>query len=671
METINNSWEYISAIFKTLLSQTESNDIFEPHYIYRGITKRYFSRSERIENYMKEHPLRSIKGHPRGMKSTPEDYYEKMLYPNAKRFWESISLEDAPPEEKLKRLIEKSDYQLITPEYIKSGAAVRLQEKTVSKSPHIDYVNYIKHMINDIKTRFPKYVDENYSDIEILADIQHKGAASCLVDFSNNFLTSLWFATQKDENDFGYLFCYDINKAMICTDRLSILDSHKSDNSTIESLLFETTKSTQCSGKQAYKFWLWKPSNLNERIARQDSVFIFGLEAFTIDNSDIITIPIPPEWKKPIQHTLKTFFGITAESIYCDIDGYADANSKECPYEKATLHYFNDKHLSKEDISEEAFNNLQNGMSCLFQCEYELALKYFTQYEAKVLDKVYRWEMLLPDEKISYSEMKKFVISLELHFSKAVCLKHLNKPYGAINEYKVVLRYFHILKQLEENIVKYNNQIDLDNLNKYRDYFLNKYYKTINNMMDLYYDTDQFDKINETFKYQQNYSLENMNRCLEDSEANLKVLKETVNNEVICLKALETYIKNYEILDEKKKEPIMGNIGCCQYVTMEEQPFYYIINLYFASIISILNSDTQSPKQDRSMYALEVCIQYYHQNKFVVDNFYPKWDMKDITKLIDKVKEINKCKYEKLMTITELVEDFADFVQGKIKIEPW
>lgn len=54
----------------------------------------------------------------------------------------------------------------------------------------------------------------------------------------------------------------------------------------------------------------------------------------------------------------------------------------------------------------------------------------------------------------------------------------------------------------------------------------------------------------------------------------------------------------------------------------------------------------------------------------MVDNFYPKWDMKDITKLIDKVKEINKCKYEKLMTITELVEDFADFVQGKLKLNP-
>ena len=26
-------------------------------------------------------------------------------------------------------------------------------------------------MLNDVKSRFPKYVDENYSDIEILADL--------------------------------------------------------------------------------------------------------------------------------------------------------------------------------------------------------------------------------------------------------------------------------------------------------------------------------------------------------------------------------------------------------------------------------------------------------------------------------------------------------------------
>ena len=149
------------------------------------------------------------------------------------------------------------------------------------------------------------------------------------------------------------------------------------------------------------------------------------------------------------------------------------------------------------------------------------------------------------------------------------------------------------------------------------------------------------------------------------------VLQETVNHEVTCLKALETYIKNSTVLDENKKEPIMGNIGDCQFVTIKEQPFYYILNLYFRSIISILSSDAQSPKQDRSMYALELCIQYYHNNKILVDNFYPKWEMKDITKLIDKVKKIDMKKYEKLMTITALVEDFADFVQGKIKIEPW
>lgn len=106
------------------------------------------------------------------------------------------------------------EYKYVPPEYIKSGAAIRMQK--LKNRSHIDYINYIKYLIRDAKIRFPEYT-ENYSDIEILADIQHKGGASCLVDFSNNFLISLWFATQtnNDDNNFGYLFCYDINSEMI------------------------------------------------------------------------------------------------------------------------------------------------------------------------------------------------------------------------------------------------------------------------------------------------------------------------------------------------------------------------------------------------------------------------------------------------------------------------
>src|SRR5699024_7488778 len=115
------------------------------------------------------------------------------------------------PLETLEYLMNCNNYKYIAPEYIKSGAAIRMQN--LKNRSHIDYINYIKNLIDDAKYRFSEYAAENYSDIEILADIQHKGGASCLVDFSNNFLISLWFATQtnKDDKDFGYLFCYDIN----------------------------------------------------------------------------------------------------------------------------------------------------------------------------------------------------------------------------------------------------------------------------------------------------------------------------------------------------------------------------------------------------------------------------------------------------------------------------
>ena len=347
MGLINNGWNYISAIFMTMLEQTEADEIIEPQYIYRGIAKNYVSRSETIEKYLSSNNIIT----ENEVCTQSIDYYEKKLYPQMKDKWtevENDSKSSCKIDEKkiyskkgintsfisLVNFINCPNYKLICPEYIKSGLAVRLQEGAISNTPHIDYLNYIKHMLNDVKERFPRYVDENYTDLEILADLQHKGAASCLVDFSNNFLMSLYFATNTDFEDFGYLFCYDINKAIIGDKRLTILDPQRYDKKSIIELLNETTKATKYSGKQEYKFWLWRPSNLNERIARQDSVFIFGLEKFHVSEHNIITIPIPPTWKRDIQQTLKAFFGITTESVYCDVDGYADANSKKSPYEK-------------------------------------------------------------------------------------------------------------------------------------------------------------------------------------------------------------------------------------------------------------------------------------------------------------------------------------------------
>lgn len=36
------------------------------------------------------------------------------------------------------------------------------------------------------------------TDLELLAELQHFGAATCLVDFTRSALVALWFACQKD-----------------------------------------------------------------------------------------------------------------------------------------------------------------------------------------------------------------------------------------------------------------------------------------------------------------------------------------------------------------------------------------------------------------------------------------------------------------------------------------
>ena len=52
MNTIDKGWEYISAIFQLLSSQMEDESIIAPQFIFRGVTKRFISRSKKIEDIL-------------------------------------------------------------------------------------------------------------------------------------------------------------------------------------------------------------------------------------------------------------------------------------------------------------------------------------------------------------------------------------------------------------------------------------------------------------------------------------------------------------------------------------------------------------------------------------------------------------------------------------------
>lgn len=664
METTKNGWNYISAIFQMLLDKCDENNLVEPQFIYRGITKRFFSRSKTIEddiNSIKERYKLYSKG-----KDRIKEFYE-LSYKKLKKELKKGKNNRKDPYELLRCIMDEECYKYTVPEYIKSGAAVRMQQQSVSSTPQIDYVNYIKHMLNDIKNRFPIYIDENYSDVEILADLQHKGAASCLVDFSNNFLTSLWFATETHNDDVGYLFCYDINKEMIEEDKLSVLDPIKKIDRSIEELLNETTKTTRYSGNRAFKFWLWKPSNLNERIARQDSVFVFGIEAFKVDEHSIITIPIPPDWKKPIQHVLKSIMGITAESIYCDVDGYADANSKTKPYEKNTLHFFSEKYDS--DPNNNSIDDIQNGMACLFQCEYELALKYFTQHESrtnKIFNKKYITTLSFHDEN-AFSNLKNFVLNMEVHYSKGLCLKHIGNKYAAIEEFKnaqdsccelhkkISNQISHYCKNDHQDIFK----SDLEHLLKYQKYIENKQQKTFNDLMDMYYDTYQYDKVIEIIHNQKE-------QLLGHDDNNLESLYTTIEREAICLKAIISITNKVK---NSNTEKINVSFVLPEYQFSQQiQPFYYVLNQYFDCVINILLHNKHSNKAYQKFVEI---IENGSIKEFNSPNYYTNWNLADMISLIEKTKHVNFDLYKDLMTATSRMTDFINYVQGKIRIEPW
>lgn len=775
--TIEKGWSYIQAIFQVLIDRSKENEtLIEPQYIFRGITKRWFSTSTMIEDHMVDIISDIVNANPESPEGQKEwikqnqvlflgfenkspkkkencqsmlnnyklNIINFLLNKNYRSYseikeWETTDDKDEEKkkesETKIKSAIQEakencesykqdlssnfyrylyarfksrieylnqncsirvnkknkseinavdllktimpantgndipSDYDYCIPEYINSGAVVRLKEGGSLHPSNLDYVNYIKHMLNDLKILYPEYNGDDFSDIEILADVQHKGGATCLADFSTNFLTSLWFATEALPDDIGFLFCYDINKALIQDDKLFILNKNHV-RRRIEDLLYETSK-----GNNSFRYWLWRPSILNERIKMQDSVFVFGLEPFKIIDNGIIAIPIPPSWKKPIQQVLKMFFGITAESVYCDVEGYADANSKTRPYTKTFIHYFNEhfvkgkipKHNIKEneDIDEDK-DYLQCGMDCLFHGEYELALKYFESYKAKTQDK-YKVGNI---NSMTSNNVINYLLNTDVLYSKGICLKHLGNDYGAIHEFEEAYHTCNeILTKFRDNEEKYYGS--KKKLKIYQDYIKSKRSKAFNDLVGMYFATHQYIK------------------ALEKLESKIKEIKPVINEDA----AESSYensrhqywyyllkIKEAECCKELDTSQEQGDASIAttldddlkvltQPFVKKDQPLLYVLNSFFDCLKVIKSMGTNEKVKAKTIESFRTAREkgygiINNEKRYIFNN----WDLKNIEVLIKKLySPDNATLYKELREQTDNMNNFIIFIQSKIK----
>ena len=152
--------------------------------------------------------------------------------------------------------------------------------------------------------------------LQVMAQLQHYGASTCLIDFTRNPLVALWFACgqPKKEGKVVAIKSDDLDKYKI------IQSTHLHDFS-----LGDLLKKDH--------LWKWQPEKLNNRIVAQHSEFIFGEPVIDAPDAEFA---VPIAAKDEIMQALKEY-NISEEHLLADFYGFAQLNAHSRPYDYAPL----------------------------------------------------------------------------------------------------------------------------------------------------------------------------------------------------------------------------------------------------------------------------------------------------------------------------------------------
>ena len=189
---------------------------------------------------------------------------------------------------------------------------------------------------------------QQLSDLELLAELQHFGAATCLIDFSYDALIALWFACQQSSNGQanGQVFAVrSDDPARFKTVTTDLIDKN------IDHFFKPDER-----GK--YPLYQWRPKLQNNRIIAQDSVFVFGGDQIEAE----VECVIMQSSKQAILQSLAQLSNITESRIYPDFDGFARLHAHDKPY-----------------VEPDAWSYLQRGIEAYQRADLDSALVYYTE----------------------------------------------------------------------------------------------------------------------------------------------------------------------------------------------------------------------------------------------------------------------------------------------------
>ncbi|WP_368914595.1 FRG domain-containing protein [Exiguobacterium acetylicum] len=206
---------------------------------------------------------------------------------------------------------------------IHSGAYRRLANSKKKIVNEKAIISYEETLLKRARHKGLGFIEgRRLNDIELLARLQHHGAATRFVDFSKNFLIALWFCIDSNKDKTGLL--------------LGVHSRHLGGN---EGALEESgnyKESVDSLDKIDHPIVV-EPTVVSKRISAQHAVFLYsdvsknpkGSLKIHSNPSAVMYIAIPPKMKKEFRKILIQFFDIRTETIYPDLDGFSVANSSE------------------------------------------------------------------------------------------------------------------------------------------------------------------------------------------------------------------------------------------------------------------------------------------------------------------------------------------------------
>ncbi len=219
-----------------------------------------------------------------------------------------------------------------------SSAERRLKKSLPSQNriPDRLFIEYHEDLLKKCKQKnYDQRERKQLDDLELLADLQHHGAATC-IDFTRNALVALWFACEKSEKN-GKVFV--VNRAAEKTfseiaheikKPISYILQFKARETNNDQEIGRPTPETLAVSPNKSTFWHWTPAHLNERITAQHSLFLFGLPSSEDLNSEEILIESGN--KKLIRRELEELHDIHEESLFPDFVGFAHTQRYNAPY---------------------------------------------------------------------------------------------------------------------------------------------------------------------------------------------------------------------------------------------------------------------------------------------------------------------------------------------------